>query len=172
MSSSLLRGNDVTLAFAASPKLKPKVLGISMPAISVTMRKDLTIVGAKLQNPYIRNITLTGSNSSTILALSEVEFASKSGLHLFGGQVSVNLSDAHDNQLGYAVIPHFDLFPGYNKVGDIKTVIEYKDNWSNTSGWNNASVDAFVNILFSGAPSELIMTGPLGDLVISDTIDE
>merc|ERR1712013_174919 len=108
----------------------------------------------------------------TILAASEVEFASRSNLHLFGGAVSVNLSDAHGNQLGVAHIPHFDLLPGYNKVNDIETVIEYRSSWSNESGWNNDSVNAFINDLFSGTPSALVMTGPLGDLVISDTIDE
>ena len=76
------------------------------------MRQDLVIVGAKMQRPYIRNITLTGSNASTILAVSEMEFASDYAMHVFGGEVSVNMSDALHCHLGFAVFPHFNLLPG------------------------------------------------------------
>ena len=172
MSTALLKGNDVTLTLKASPTLKPKVIGISLPKYKVDLKKDLVIPGAALQTPYIRHIRLTNFTETAIFAAATIEFSMASSLHLFGGALEVDVYDADRNKLGVAKMPDFRFQRGYNAVRNISVEMGYCDKCSNTGGWNNASINNFANETFEGKATKLNIIGPTGKLVISDTLTQ
>ena len=82
------------------------------------------------------------------------------------------LYDDYDNNIGHAVIPDMRIVPGYNKLSPLTAYLAYCDNCSNETGWNNASVDAFQMNYGSGINQILNMRGPVGDSVISHTLNQ
>jgi len=173
MTRLLLNGTDVTMTLKTETTVQPKVMGISLLKYTVNMEKDLVVPGAKLQNMYIRDMTMGKSNATTVLAKATGEFSSPSTLHLFDeNAMEVNVYDAHANQLGYAVFHNFTLQSGYNRVENSLFVLQFCEHCSNTSSSNMGAVITFATRVNAGQDTLVKIIGPRGDLVISNTMTE
>eukprot|EP01083_Nonionella_stella_P075841 206361_1 len=170
MSTLLFRGYDQVITFKATPDVSVKIMGMKLAKVSVTMEKDISLIGSALQNPYIRNLTITVMNTTSVVGFSEIEFSIASTLHVLTENVTFDLYDRFNNHLGTAFVPKMDVVPGYNKVNNIRTLMTVS-NTSNTSESNLVPMQTFAMNYLGGKGQPLNMRGPIKGLVISNTIN-